>query len=177
MTDFTNLEFTPDTAIVFVNRFNLTTAEIAAIATQVAVPRRVTIMNSAHMGAAESIPTADYMIGYLPANVTPGASAVQSEFNKPTVDTAISDTGDDDGATITDIEPDITDPNGDTLTYTATGLPEGLSISATTGVISGTLAADASSGGASGVYTVTVRATNSHGEYVEDEFDFTASAP
>ncbi|MDO8636698.1 MAG: Ig domain-containing protein, partial [Dehalococcoidia bacterium] len=43
------------------------------------------------------------------------------------------------------------DPDGDTLTYSATGLPSGLSISATTGLISGTLAA-----GSAGSYSVTV---------------------
>jgi len=46
------------------------------------------------------------------------------------------------------------DPDGDALTYNATGLPTGLSINTTTGVISGTVAAPA------GVYPVTVSVTD-----------------
>ena len=44
-----------------------------------------------------------------------------------------------------------TDPDGDTLTYSATGLPPGLSINATTGVISGTLPFDAAGAHRDGV--------------------------
>src|ERR1019366_5514491 len=36
---------------------------------------------------------------------------------------------------------------GDTVTYSATGLPSGLSINGTTGVISGTIGSDADTGG------------------------------
>src|SRR6267143_1345927 len=43
-----------------------------------------------------------------------------------------------------------TDPDGDVLTYSATGLPGGLSVSATTGVISGTLSYTSA-----GLHTVT----------------------
>lgn len=50
-----------------------------------------------------------------------------------------------------------TDATGKTLTYSATGLPAGLSINTTTGVIAGTIGTGAS---ASSPYTVTVRATN-----------------
>jgi hypothetical protein len=48
------------------------------------------------------------------------------------------------------------DPDGDALTYSATGLPTGLSINATTGVISGTVAAPA------GTYPVTVSVSDGH---------------
>ena len=38
------------------------------------------------------------------------------------------------------LDADATDADGDTLTYSATGLPTGISIAPATGVISGTLA-------------------------------------
>jgi hypothetical protein len=46
------------------------------------------------------------------------------------------------------------DPDGDALTYSATGLPAGLSINATTGLISGSVSA------APGNYPVTVSVTD-----------------
>ena len=46
------------------------------------------------------------------------------------------------------LDADATDGDGDTLTYSATGLPAGISIAPATGVISGTLAA-----GSAGTYT------------------------
>jgi uncharacterized repeat protein (TIGR01451 family) len=48
-----------------------------------------------------------------------------------------------------------TDTAGGTLTYSASGLPAGLSINSSTGVVSGTIAS-----GASGTYTATVTATD-----------------
>ena len=59
------------------------------------------------------------------------------------------------------------DPDGDTLSYSATGLPEGVSIDPATGVISGTLAPDASRGGP---YSVTVRASDGEGGVAESAF-------
>ena len=41
------------------------------------------------------------------------------------------------------LDADATDADGDTLTYSATGLPAGITIAPATGVISGTLAAPA----------------------------------
>ena len=49
------------------------------------------------------------------------------------------------------------DPNGDTLSFSATGLPSGLSIGSTTGVIAGTVAAGAANGSP---YSVTVTASD-----------------
>ncbi|SHI45804.1 cadherin-like domain-containing protein, partial [Pollutimonas bauzanensis] len=70
--------------------------------------------------------------------------------------------------------------NGDTLTFTATGLPPGLTISEA-GVITGTLDKSASQGGdvdgAKGVYTITVTATDSHGATVTQEFQWDVSNP
>ncbi|MEZ5644406.1 MAG: Ig-like domain-containing protein [Burkholderiaceae bacterium] len=69
--------------------------------------------------------------------------------------------------------------NGDSLTFSATGLPAGLSIHPTTGVISGTLDAAASQGGASsdGIYSVTVTATDLGGLSASQTFTWTVGNP
>jgi VCBS repeat-containing protein len=64
-----------------------------------------------------------------------------------------------------------------TFSFTATGLPSGLTIDAATGVISGTLARDASQGAAGGVHAVVVTATDSQGAAVSQRFDFTVTNP
>ncbi|MYZ45166.1 VCBS domain-containing protein, partial [Schauerella aestuarii] len=72
------------------------------------------------------------------------------------------------------------DPDaGDTLTYSATGLPDGLSINSATGVISGILASSASQGGpdGNGVYSIVVTATDGSGANVSQTFAWTVSNP
>ncbi len=66
-----------------------------------------------------------------------------------------------------------TDPGGYSLTYSASGLPSGLGISSTTGVISGTIAYGTT---ASGPYTVSVTATNSQGLSDSKSFTWTVTA-
>ncbi len=63
------------------------------------------------------------------------------------------------------------------FTYSTSGLPAGLGIDETTGAITGTLAANASQGGPSsnGIYTVTVTATDSEGEFTTQQFTITAT--
>jgi hypothetical protein len=62
--------------------------------------------------------------------------------------------------------PDVNDANEDTLSYAATGLPSGLSINETSGVISGTPAAI-------GIYNVTITATDPDSASDTVSFDWT----
>ncbi len=71
----------------------------------------------------------------------------------------------------------FSDVDGDALTFTAAGLPAGLSINPTTGAISGTLAANASQGGTGGVHAVTVTARDSSGATVSRTFNWTVTNP
>jgi CshA-type fibril repeat protein len=86
-------------------------------------------------------------IAVLPANDAPTATALpqQNDLDAALVDVAIAAA--------------FTDRDGDTLSFTATGLPPGLSIDPVTGRISGTIASDASQQNG-GIYTVTVTATD-----------------
>ncbi len=74
--------------------------------------------------------------------------------------------------TVVSFDVDATDPNpGDTLIYSATGLPNGISINGGTGVVSGTLSATSA-----GVHSVTV--TVSDGSLSDSEpFTWTVTEP
>ncbi|EJN03643.1 Ig-like domain-containing protein [Phyllobacterium sp. YR531] len=67
----------------------------------------------------------------------------------------------------------FTDPDGDTLTYSVTGLPQGLTINPTTGVISGTISPSASGPTGERVYTVTITASDGKGGTTPITFDYT----
>jgi large repetitive protein len=75
------------------------------------------------------------------------------------------------------ISGNFTDVDGEALTYAATGLPSGLTISPTTGVISGTINRNASVGGAAGVYTISVEAKDLSGAIVTRNFTYTVTNP
>ena len=66
---------------------------------------------------------------------------------------------------------------GRTLTFSATGLPAGLSINPATGQISGTINGHASVAIAGGVYSVSVTATDPSGAFVTRTFSWTVSNP
>ena len=70
-----------------------------------------------------------------------------------------------DGTTVApfDTSSAFGNPNGLPLTYAASGLPAGLTIDPATGVVSGTIDHDASTGGGRGTYTVTVTASDGQG--------------
>ncbi len=67
--------------------------------------------------------------------------------------------------------------NGDKLTFSATGLPPGLAIDPTTGVISGNIDHSASQGGDHGVYTVVVTATDLSGATSSQTFSWDVTNP
>src|SRR5690606_29761022 len=64
----------------------------------------------------------------------------------------------------------IVDPDGEPLTFTATGLPPGMAIDPLTGIITGTLPANASQ---MGPYTVTITATDPDGASVDTTVTYT----
>ena len=73
----------------------------------------------------------------------------------------------------------FSDVDGDTLTYTATGLPSGLTLDLNSGEITGTIDNSASQGGpnSDGVYTVEVTATDDNGATVSTTFTWTVANP
>ncbi|MBM7069284.1 putative Ig domain-containing protein [Actibacterium sp. 188UL27-1] len=66
------------------------------------------------------------------------------------------------------------DPDGDALTFTATGLPPGLSINPTTGEITGTVPIDASQ---NQPYNITVTATDADGDAISTGFVLSVTNP
>ena len=91
----------------------------------------------------------------------------------PVVGTKTSDETSSDGQTVTPVSTAsaFSDANGDTLAYTASNLPAGLSIDQTTGMISGTVAPNA----APGTYVVTVTATDTKGAATLETFSWTVN--
>ncbi|WP_189587186.1 putative Ig domain-containing protein, partial [Litorimonas cladophorae] len=93
----------------------------------------------------------------------------------PVVDAAIGDQSAVDNETVS-IASSISDPDGDVLSYTATGLPTGLSIDPSTGVISGTIDNSASQTNG-GVYPIVVSATDADGDAITDSFALSVTNP
>ncbi len=102
---------------------------------------------------------------------------ITSSNQAPTASGIFARTGADGASTSYAVAGFFTDPNGDPLTFAATGLPPGLTIATATGKISGTLTADASQGGAAGVYAVSVTASDGKGGAVVRSFNWTISNP
>ena len=111
-------------------------------------------------GSNASPPTTD--LNYRDVNVSPN------------VDTPITDqTGDDSDVISLNVSSNFSDIDGDTLTYTATGLPTGLSIDLNSGIISGTIDSSASQ---SGPFNVTVTASDGNLS-IDDTFTWTVNNP
>ena len=101
-----------------------------------------------------------------------------NDAEDPTVDNPISDVGvdEDAGDTVIDLTtgPVFSDPDGDTLVYTVTGNTDPsifTSVTLPTDVLTLDYAPDAN-----GSSTITIRATDNAGNYVEDDFVVTVTA-
>ncbi|HEY0197391.1 MAG TPA: VCBS domain-containing protein, partial [Rhodanobacter sp.] len=95
-----------------------------------------------------------------------------------TVGTVVDQSNEDaDGVTGLDVSTYFHDIDSSALTYSATGLPSGLTIDPATGLISGTIDHSASQGGTDGVYTVTVTADDGDGGTVDQTFTWTVTNP
>ncbi len=104
--------------------------------------------------------------------------AVGAENDDPTAPVLPAVLNDDADVIALDLAPGFADPDGDPLTFTATGLPAGLTIDAA-GNVTGTIDPDASQGGPNGdgVYTVTVTADDGNGGTVDSVFTWTVANP
>ena len=95
----------------------------------------------------------------------------------PTAGTPLAQTSVDNSVATYNVGALYSDVDGDTLTFTQTGLPLGLSINSATGQITGTIDKHASTGGVGGVYAVTVTATDPSGALVSKTFNWTVTNP
>lgn len=110
----------------------------------------------------------DFSTDGAPATEKTVRFTVPSENHPPTVTVpAAQSTAQGQSVTLTVA---ASDPDGDTLTYAATGLPPGLTIDAATGVVSGSVTT-------AGVYTVVVTATDGKAGSGTANFTWTVVAP
>jgi CshA-type fibril repeat protein len=100
-----------------------------------------------------------------PPNTTPVANPIADETAN-------------DGQLISlDVSTAFSDPDGDPLIYSASGLPAGITIDVNTGVISGTLGSSSSQTVADGKYAITITAQDGRGGVVSQGFTLTVNNP
>jgi hypothetical protein len=92
--------------------------------------------------------------GMRDSNVAEETLSIGVVQNQPPVLTALPNRSDAEGVAVT-LQPAAFDPDGDSLSFAATGLPEGLAIIPGTGAIAGTLPHSAS-----GTYSVAITVTD-----------------
>ena len=110
---------------------------------------------------------------------TSTATVTVNAINDAPAATPIAPQANDDAVPVTlDVSGNFTDVDGDALSFTAAGLPAGLTIDAG-GVITGTIDNSASQGGplGDGNYTVTVTADDGNGGTVTSTFVWTVANP
>ncbi|WP_313387317.1 retention module-containing protein, partial [Achromobacter aegrifaciens] len=135
-----------------------------------------------HLAVGE---TATSTVSYTitdPSGATSTANVVVTitGTNDGPVSTSIADTSGIDAQTGVsyNVSSHFSDPDtSDKLTFTATGLPPGLTIDPNTGIITGTIDHSASQGGNNGVYTVTVTATDPSGATTSQDFNWDVTNP
>jgi hypothetical protein len=98
--------------------------------------------------------------------------AVTVANSPPVFNQDLGNRTDPEGAVVS-LSADATDPDGDPLTFAASGLPSGLSINAATGLIDGTIAAGAA---ASSPYSVAVTVAEGANPDATDTFTWTVQA-
>ncbi len=108
--------------------------------------------------------TSTVIVTVSPVNDAPAATPIAPQTN------------DDADVVNLPVAGNFSDLDGNTLTYNAAGLPLGLSINATTGVISGTIDRSASQTNG-GVYSVSVTASDGNGGTVTNSFTWTVANP
>lgn len=123
----------------------------------------LTVLSTDSLGLTD---TDTVTINVTPVNDAP--SPVGTPFARTSVDSA---------AATYNFAGFFSDPEGDVLTFSATGLPPGLSINPTTGFISGTLTSNASQGGVGGVYAVSVTAKDPSNATLTRTFNWTVTNP
>ncbi|WP_157221202.1 Ig-like domain-containing protein, partial [Flavisphingomonas formosensis] len=112
--------------------------------------------------------------GFSTASVTVTVGAIN---DAPVAVAPLPPRNDADGELVNfNVATDFADPDGEPLRFAATGLPNGLTIDAVTGVVTGTIASNASQIGG-GVYTVTVIATDVAGASTSQSFTWTITNP
>ncbi|NOH82168.1 hypothetical protein F0231_20905, partial [Vibrio sp. RE86] len=134
-----------------------------------------------HLGEGDSEKIVlEYNVVDGEGGITPQTAVITINGNNddPTLETPESDKRFDDGDIVTfSVAGNFADEDAGTqLTFSADGLPAGLTISAD-GTISGTIDTSASQGGTNGQYEVTVTATDGEGTPATDTFIITVGNP
>ena len=138
-----------------------------------------TIDHNASAGGTGGVYTISETVTDAAGVATTTSFTITSTNQAPVIGTRTADQVTTDGSpSSVDASKAFSDPNtGDVITYSATGLPTGLTINASTGVISGTLDHSASQGGTSGVYSVVVTATDNKGAATSETVKYTVTNP